>query len=116
MHYTSILDDVKKLCQVPEWDDGFDQELIIHINTALMTLAQLGIGPPGGVYITGPEDTWASVVEGDTEIEAVKTYVGLKVKMVFDPPTSSFVLESYKNTIAELEWRLNVHAEGAFIK
>lgn len=112
--YTSILGDVKKLCNVPEWDDGFDTELIIHINTALMTLAQLGVGPPGGLFIQGPEETWASLVEGDTEIEGVKTYVGLKVKMVFDPPTSSFVLESYKQTVQELEWRLNVDREGAF--
>lgn len=112
--FSSILADVKKICGVPEWDDGFDTELIIHINTALMTLSQLGVGPQGGVFITGPEDTWASVVEGDTEIEGAKTYVGMKVKLAFDPPTSSFVLESFKNTIAELEWRLNVHQEGAF--
>lgn len=112
--YTSILEDVKKACQIPEFDEGFDVELIMHINTALMTLSQLGIGPAGGVFITGPEDTWASIIEGDTEIEGVKTYVFLKVKLAFDPPSSSFVLESYKNMIAELEWRLNVHAEGAF--
>lgn len=112
--YSSILADVKKVCNVPEWDDGFDAELILHINTALMTLFQLGVGPPEGFIVTGPEDTWASVVEGDTEIEGVKTYVCLKVRMIFDPPSSSAVMESYKNTIAELEWRLNVHAEGDF--
>lgn len=114
MEYSNILSDVKKVCQVPEWDDGFDQELIIHTNTALMTLSQLGIGPQGGMFITGAEDTWASVVEGDTEIEGVKTYVGLKVKMVFDTTLPSHVVESMKNVCAELEWRLNVHAEGAF--
>lgn len=112
--HNSILADVKKLCQVPEFDDGFDTELIIHINTALMKLQQLGVGPPGGVRITGPEETWASVVEGDTEIEGVKTFVGLSVKLVFDPPSSSFVVDAYKNVLSELEWRLNVHQEGAF--
>lgn len=110
----SILKDVKKMCNVPEWDDGFDQELIIHINTALMTLAQLGVGPPGGLFITNEENTWSELVEGSIELEGVKTYVGLKVRLIFDPPTSSFVLESYKNIIAELEWRLNVQVEGAF--
>lgn len=114
MVHSSILEDVKKFCQVPEWDDGFDTDLIIHINTALMTLNQLGVGPSGGLFISGPEDTWASLVEGNEEIEGVKTYVEIKTKLVFDPPTSSFVLEAMKQTAAELEWRLNVHAEGAF--
>lgn len=114
MQQNSILADVKKLCQVPEWDDGFDTELMIHINTALMTLNQLGVGPPGGFVVTNSEDTWASFMEGDDEIEGVKTYVGLKVKMIFDPPTTAAVIESYKNTIAELEYRLNCHAEGDF--
>lgn len=113
--HNSILADVKKICQVPEWDDGFDTELIIHINTALMTLGQLGIGPPGGLVITNGEDTWASLVEGDDEIEGVKTYVGLKVKMIFDSSNmTSYVLESYKNITSELEYRLNSHAEGDF--
>lgn len=110
----SILQSVKKGLGVPEWDDGFDQELIMHINTALMILTQLGVGPIGGVFIMGPEDTWASVVEGSSELEMVKTYVILRVKMIFDPPSSSFVLDSIKNQLAEFEWRLNAQVEGAF--
>lgn len=110
----SILKDVKKVVGVPEWDDGFDAQLIIFINTAISYLTQLGVSPRGGVSITGPEETWSSIVEGSKHLEAVKTYVSLKTRLLFDPPSSSFVLESIKNLIAEAEWRLNVQAEGAF--
>lgn len=110
----SILKTVKKSLPLAPEDDYFDQELIIHINTALMTLTQLGVGPSGGVFITGEEDTWTSIIEGAFDLEMVKSYVILKVKLLFDPPSSSFVLESMKNQITEMEWRLNVQVEGAF--
>lgn len=109
----SILMTVRKACQVPEWDSGFDTELIIHTNTILMRLNQLGVGPKNGFYITGTEETWASFV-GSDEFKMVQSYVTLRVKLLFDPPSSSFVLESMKNQIAEFEWLLNVQAEGAF--
>lgn len=110
----SILVDVKKGCGVPDWDDGFDQELVIYINNAIFTLAQLGVGPPGGINITGSKETWKAIVEGRKDLEAVKTYVILKTRLVFDPPSSSFVVEAIKNQISELEWRLNAQVEGAF--
>ena len=110
----SILATVKKGLGVPEWDDGFDSELIIHINSVLMGLTQIGIGPPGGVFITGPDDTWTSLIEGSSEFEMVKSYMILRVKLLFDPPSSSFVLESYNKQIEEFEWRLYIQAEGAF--
>lgn len=110
----SILQSVKKGLGVPEDDDGFDPELIMYINSALMILTQLGIGPLGGVIISGPEETWTSVIEGSYELELVKTYVILRVRLMFDPPSSSFVLDAIKNQIAEFEWRLNVQVEGAF--
>lgn len=112
--HESILATVKKGLGIPEWDDGFDSELLVHINTALMILTQLGVGPSGGVYISSPDETWTSIVEGSFEFEMVKSYVILRVKLMFDPPSSSFVLESIKNQLAEFEWRLNVQAEGAF--
>lgn len=110
----SVLQSVKKALGVPYEDDGFDQELIMYINSALMILTQLGVGPDGGVVITNVEDTWASVIEGSTELEMVKTYVALRVKLLFDPPSTSFVLEAIKEQIAEFEWRLNSQVEGAF--
>lgn len=112
--HDSILQSVKKGLGIPLEDDGFDPELIIHINTALMILTQLGVGPTGGVFITSQEDTWASIIEGAFDLEMVKTYVILRVKLIFDPPSSSFVLESIKNQLQEFEWRLNVQVEGAF--
>lgn len=110
----SILMTVRKACQVPEWDDGFDQELIVHTNTILMRLTQLGVGPRTGFFITGTQETWASFIGGSDEFKMVQSYVVLRVRLLFDPPSSSFVLESMKNQIAEFEWLLNVQAEGAF--
>lgn len=110
----SVLQSVKKALGVPVEDDGFDPELIIYINTALSTLTQLGVGPLGGVSITSGEDLWTSVVEGSQELEAAKSYVILKVRLLFDPPSSSFVLDAINKQIEELGWRLNVHVEGAF--
>lgn len=110
----SILQTVKKSLPLSLEDDYFDQEIIIHINTALMALTQLGIGPTGGIFITGPEDTWTSIIEGALDLEMAKSYVILRVKLLFDPPSNSFVLKSMENQIAEFEWRLNVQAEGAF--
>lgn len=114
MIYSSVLEDVKKFCQVPEFDDGFDTELLILINSELMKISQITKDAQRGTRITSAEDTWASLIEGDDEIEGIKEYVCLKVKLIFDPPTSSFVLEAYKNEIAELEWRLHIHGEGVF--
>lgn len=110
----SILADVKKGIGVPEWDDGFDPEIVIFINAALFTLAQLGVGPPGGISITGSEETWDSIVEGRIDLDAVRTYVILKTRLAFDPPSTSFVIDAINNQISELEWRLNVQIEGAF--
>lgn len=110
----SILLTVKEGCQVPDWDNGFDQILIGYTNTILMRLRQLGVGPKSGYRISGAQETWASFVSEPTKFEMAKSYVILRVKLLFDPPTSSFVLESMNKQIAEFEWLLNVEAEGAF--
>ena len=111
----SILISIKKLLGVPEEYSQFDPDIIIHINTAFMNLTQLGVGPQKGFYIEDSETTWDEFVDTDrnAEFNAVKTYIYLKVKLLFDPPLSAAVMESIKNTIAELEWRLNVAAESA---
>lgn len=110
----SILLTVRKGCNIPEWDDGFDSVLITYINTILMRLRQLGVGPPHGFQITGDQENWGSFVCNPTKYEMIKSYVVLRVQLLFDPPSSSFVLESMKNQISEFEWLLNVEAEGAF--
>lgn len=104
----SILTSIKKLLGIPEDYEHFDTDIIIHINSALATLPQLGVGPAQGFSIKDKTATWDSVLLGRTDIDNIKSYIYLKVRMIFDPPTSSAVIEAFKAQIAELEWRINV--------
>jgi hypothetical protein len=108
----SILTSIKKLLGMTPEYTNFDTDIIIHINSVFMTLHQLGIGPENGFKITDESTFWNEYIEDEDNLEAVKTYVYLKVKLVFDPPTSSAVMEANKQMIQELEWRLNVQAES----
>lgn len=107
----SILDSIKKLLGPAETYDHFDTDIIIHINTVFMILNQLGVGPSEGFTIEDDTAVWTDFIPDTTKVEAIKTYIYLKVKLVFDPPQSSAAIESMKTTINELEWRLNVAAE-----
>lgn len=107
----SILTSIKKLLGITEEYTHFDTDLIIHINSVFMVLHQMGIGPSEGFKITDESDVWDDYVEEDDNLEAVKTYVYLKVKMIFDPPQGGAVAEAYKQNISELEWRLNFQHE-----
>lgn len=109
----SILNSIKKLLGPSNEYDAFDTDIIIHINTVFMVLNQLGVGPEDGFKIKDKEAKWSDFLESATDLESVKTYIYLKVRLVFDPPLNASVLESMKQTIAELEWRLNVQAESA---
>ena len=109
----SILSSIKKMLGIPEDYDAFDTDVIIDINAAFFTLNQLGIGPEDGFAITGKNDVWSSFLGYESKFEAVKMYVYIKVRLVFDPPTSAFVLEAMKKQADELEWRLNAQAETA---
>ena len=86
--------------------------IIVLINSAMMTLTQLGIGPADGFSITDFTTNWSDFLVNDVKLEAVKNYIYLKVRVTFDPPASGSVLEAYKKQIEELEWRLNVQAES----
>lgn len=109
----SILTSIKKLLGIDEDDTSFDTDVTIHINSALMVLTQLGVGPPEGFAIEDKDDLWSNFIPLDYKhFESVKTYVYLKVKLVFDPPPSSAVIEVFNNTIKELEVRLNIAAES----
>ena len=107
----SILTSIKKLLGIAEDYTAFDTDIIIHINTVLMTLHQLGIGPKEGYRIEDKTAKWQDFITEEDNLDAVKTYVYLKVKLVFDPPLSSAVMEAIKETIKEYEWRLNVQVE-----
>lgn len=108
----SILITIKKMLGLAEDYDPFDAEIIVHINTAIMTLTQFGVGPKEGFFITDATATWADLLTNPTNLEAVKTYLYLRVRMLFDPPSSSFVMDSMKAQADELAWRLNVQAES----
>lgn len=107
----SILNSIKKLLGVAEEYEHFDVDIMMHINSALMVLTQLGVGPAEGYAIDGPEDEWSDFLGNSTNLEMVKTYVYMKVRLIFDPPTNSSVTASLEKQISEFEWRLNAAAD-----
>ena len=107
----SILTSIKKLLGITEEYTHFDTDLIIHINSVFATLTQLGVGPSEGFVIIDKDNNWEEFTNDNVLIESVKSYMYLKVRLLFDPPTSSAVIESYKQMINEFEWRLNVAAD-----
>lgn len=102
----SILLTIKKLLGVSPEYDCYDTDIIVNINYAIATLDQLG-HPANGFIVVDDQETWSDYLEDDTRLELIKTYIYLKVKMVFDPPTSGMVMDSYNGLISELEWRIN---------
>lgn len=107
----SILDSVKRVLSVEAEDTAFDVDILMHINTAFFTLNQLGIGPEAGYAIEDSAAVWSDYLGEDLNLNSVKTYIYLRVRTLFDPPTTSFHLESINKQIAELEWRLNTERE-----
>lgn len=106
----SILTSIKKMLGIDEAYTHFDADIIMHINSVLMILTQLGVGPEEGFVIEDDTSTWINFIPeaNAAQLHAVKTYIYMKVKLVFDPPLSSAVIESMSRQIAEFEWRLNV--------
>lgn len=104
----SIFKSIKALLGPDADYDVFDPDILIFINSALSTLTQIGIGPEEGFRITGEDETWDDLFGDRIDIESVKQYIFMKVKMAFDPPANSFVMSAYQEACKELEWRLNV--------
>lgn len=107
----SILTSVKKLLGIMSDYTNFDSDIIFNINSALFTLNQLGVGKSGFI-ISDETATWGDFLEQRQDVQAVIQYVYLSVKLIFDPPTSSFVVEAMNNRLKELEWRLNVQVDN----
>ena len=105
---TSILTSIKKMLGVAEDYTEFDEDITTHINSVFLNLTQLGVGPEEGFMIEDDTAVWEDFIDDSIQLQAVKTYMYLKVKLLFDPPLSSSVTESFTRMIAELEWRLNV--------
>lgn len=108
MERESILISIKKLLGIDEEYTHFDDDIIISINSVLVILTQLGVGPENGFTITGEENTWNEFIGDNKLLEPVKSYVYMRVRLMFDPPTSGVLMDAIKQSIAELEWRLNV--------
>lgn len=112
----SILTSIKKLLGIAEEYNHFDADLIMHINSVFMTLTQLGVGPSEGFYIEDDQAYWEDFVPNLSELQAIKSYMHLKVRLLFDPPLNSAVIESYNRSISEFEWRLNVAADDTYLE
>lgn len=107
----SILTSIKKMIGIEESYEHFDPDIIMHINSAFMILTQLGVGPAEGFFIEDETSVWSDFLPTTPKLESVKTYIHLRVRLLFDPPSSSALIESINRSISELEWRLNVAAE-----
>lgn len=108
----SILNNIKRLLGPNETYNHFDLDIITHINSTLMTLNQLGVGPKEGFMITGPDETWADFIGPRKDLADIKSYVYNKVRLVFDPPQNSFLVEAIKEAIKESVWRINNQVES----
>lgn len=107
----SILNSTKKALGIDAAYTAFDVDILMHINTTFATLNQLGIGPDDGFAITDASTTWDTYLEGDLKKNMAKTYMYMKVRMLFDPPTTSYLIAAWEKQILEYEWRLNVVRE-----
>ena len=108
----SILTSIKKLLGIEAEYTHFDADIIMHINTVLMELTQLGVGPTEGFIIEDDSAIWDDFISDNLKLQAVKSYIYLNVKLLFDPPLTASVLESMRRMSDELKWRLNVAAES----
>lgn len=104
----SILMTIRKLVCGDPYADHFDTDLFVHINACFSILNQLGVGPENGFVVTDETQSWSSYIADNHILNMVKTYITLKVRVIFDPPLTSSVLEAMNKEISQLEWRLNV--------
>jgi hypothetical protein len=108
----SILTSIKKLLGITELDKTFDADIIMHINSVFADLAQMGVGPSNGFAIRDDSAIWDDFISDDLLLQSVKSYMNLRVKILFDPNSvGSSTLASYERQITQWEWRLNVAAE-----
>lgn len=111
---SSILEDIKKLLGIPNDYNAFDTDVVININSAFSTLLQLGVGPKDGFFITSNSELWSDFITREVDVNKflfIKQYVYLSVRLIFDPPSSSSVMNAYKEKLDELTWRINVMEE-----
>ena len=109
----SILTSIKKLLGIAESYKHFDDDIVMHINSVFLNLTQLGVGPENGFSIEDDTTEWTAFLTADHKLfEAAKSYIYLKVRLLFDPPTSSAVMEAINRNISEIEWRLTLATDS----
>ena len=107
----SILLTIKKLLGIDKNYNVFDSDIIIHINSVFMILYQLGVGPDKPFSIEGESETWSQFSSDVSLYQLVKSYIYLKVRLIFDPPSAGVLHQAVERQISEFEWRLNVQSE-----
>lgn len=107
----SILLTTKKVLGLEPDHRSFDQDIVVFINAALLQLRQLGVGPKGGFSVKGENETWQDLLGEETDLEATQSYIYTRVRLLFDPPTTSFALDALNKVAEELGWRLFVQAD-----
>lgn len=108
----SILNSTKKILGLDESYTAFDMDVLTHINTAFSALFDLGVGPLMEFEIEDAEAKWSDFLTGNSANNSIRTYVYLRVKMLFDPPATSYLIEATNKQIEKMEWLLNVRREG----
>lgn len=111
----SILKSVKKILQIDESYTVFDLDIITHINSVFSTLHQLGVGPQSGFMIEDATSEWDEFLGASPVLNSVKTYVYLRVRLLFDPPETSYHIDAIKDQVKELEWRINMQYESTLL-
>lgn len=107
----SILTSIKKSLNLAEDYEAFDEDIIMHINSVFSTMNQLGVGPTQGFMIEDKEATWDAFLGSDPRLNNIKTYVYLRVRLLFDPPSTGYHTKALEDQIKQLEWRMNVYRE-----
>lgn len=109
----SILDSIKKVLGLDPSYTAFDEDVLMHINSVFSTLHELGVGPEDGFMIEDKTSEWADFIPSNNPLfSQVKSYMVLRVRLLFDPPVTSFAIESMQKQIDKLEWMMNVDREG----
>lgn len=108
---TSILTSTKKVLGISEEYTAFDEDIIMHINTVFSTLNQLGVGPDLGFQIVDKTAVWSDFLADDLRLNNIKSYMYMRVRLMFDPPSTSYLITSMQNQVDQLEWRINTYRE-----
>ncbi len=107
-----ILESVKKVLGIAPEYLAFDQDIMMHINSVFSVLHQLGVGPDEPFMIEDETATWTEFLGTERGVNSIKSYVYLRVRLLFDPPATSFVLDAMEKQIEELGWRISTYMEG----